>query len=246
MVGLLYKELVLNKRTILTIIAGIIFMSIFIFVPLTDLTNGGGQGIEMGVYTFLMSLICLILISLTGTLQQSIFSTDEKKVWANFISSTPLSVYGQVLTKYLFSLLITASLLVYCAIAFKINAVIQGNDCGAIKIIVALSVVQLLLRSIEFPFLIRFGSKSGNSIRMFFSFLLVFIAFIYCLFGDLSIFGTFDDFMKWFTKLMDSETIISIKRTISILAPIIVAVLYFLSYKISCKLYLKGTESYDK
>ena len=239
MAGLLYKEFILNRRNILIGFSGILFLSIFVFMPAPDELKGS-------VYTFLMLLICLILVFMTGNIQESIFGTDEKKVWANFIASTPLSVKGQVLSKYCFTLLISIALIAYCTIIFGINTLIQGESCGVMKFVLGFSVVQLFMRSIEFPFLIRFSSRYGNSIRMVFGFLIVFIALIYGLFGDLSIFGTFYDFMDWFIKLTSGEYINNVWRVVKITAPILTAVLYYLSYRLSCRFYPKGVENYDK
>lgn len=239
MAGLLYKEFILNRRNILIGFSGILFLSIFVFMPAPDELKGS-------VYTFLMLLICLILVFMTGNIQESIFGTDEKKVWANFIASTPLSVKGQVLSKYCFTLLISIALIAYCTIIFGINTLIQGESCGVMKIVIALSVLQLLMRSVEFPFLIRFGSRYGNNIRIAFSFLLVFVAFIYALFGNLSVFGTFDDFMNWFVKLTSGGYANNVWRVVKIAAPILTAVLYYLSYRLSCRFYPKGVENYDK
>ncbi len=240
MAGLLYHNLLLNKTNLLLSWLGILFMSMFLLFPMpSELLYGG-------IYTLMMAMICCLIFVLTGVEQQSIFAADERKKWADYISTTPVSVKGQVLSKYYFSLLISIATLIYCNLAFRINAVIQGQDCGAMTIVISLFVFQLCLRSVEFPFLIRFGSKFGNNLRMVGGLALLFLVFVYLLFGDLSIFGTFDDFLAWFTKLMSGEVFSNTVQILVALAPAFAAVLYYLSYQLSCRWYLKGCENYDK
>lgn len=240
MAGLLYHNLLLNKTNIVLSWLGILFVSMFLYFPLPSELQGSG------VYILMMAMVCCLIFILTGVEQQSIFAVDERKKWADYIATTPVSVKGQVLSKYYFSLLISIATLIYCSLAFRINAVIQGVDSGALTIVVALFVFQLFLRSLEFPFLIRFGSKFGNNSRMVCGLALMFLVFVYLLFGDLSIFGTFDDFLAWFTKLLSGELFSNTRQILVALAPAFAAVLYYLSYRLSCRWYLKGCENYDK
>lgn len=242
MAGLLYKELILNKKNLLLISGGILFLSIFLFMPASSDFIDGGEA----VYTLLMASLCVIFFALAGTLQQGIFAYDERKKWTDFISSTPLSVKGQVLSKYYFSLLISIATFVYCNLAYGINAVIQGKDSGVMNIAIMIFTLQIFIRSIEFPFLIRFGSKYGHNYRMIIGGIIILIVFVYCLFGDMSVFGTFEEFMDWFTKLFKRDLLSDTFLFTIALVPFIVGVMYYLSYKISCRLYLKGAESYDK
>lgn len=242
MAGLLYKDLILNRKNLLVVIIGEIFFAAIMLLPIpSELLEGG----EM-VYSLLIAPLGLIMFMITGATQQELFVIDEKKIWADFIVSTPLSVKGQVLSKYLFSLLMSVSTLAVCTLVYGLNSVIRGFGGGVIRVMPMIFVFQLYIRAIEFPFLIRFGSKYGNNIRTGIFFAIVFAAIVYGLFGDLSIFGTFDDFMEWFTALYSSVNISDVTRMLTVLVPIAAAVVYFLSYKISCRLYLRGTDNYDK
>lgn len=242
MAGLLYKELILNKKILISMSGTMLFFSIFLFVPIpSDL-----KGEYYGIYALLLSLLCVMLFMFSGVIQQGIFAYDERKKWADFISSTPLSVNGQVLSKYYFSLLISIATFVYCNLAYGINAVIQGKDSGVMNIAIILFTIQIFLRSIEFPFFVRFSSKYGNNYKSAVFGVIFMIIFVYLLFGDLSMFGTFDEFMEWYMKLYNSNVISDILLLILALAPFAVGFMYFLSYKISCRFYLKGAESYDK
>lgn len=239
MAGLLYKEFILNKKSLFTSFLGVLFVSIFIFFPARDV-------VDSPVYTFAMALTGLIIFAISGAAEQSIFSPDERKKWVDFISSTPLSVKGQVLSKYYFSLLISLATFIYCFLAFSINSVIQGSDCGASSIAYMLLTLQLCIRSVEFPFLVRFGSKHGNNIRIALGNVVLFIVFVYFLFGDMSIFGSFEDFMDCFARFVNAQNFTDIMLVISAIVPVAAIGMYILSYKISCKLYLKGAKSYDK
>ena len=239
MAGLLYKELILNKKSLFSALIGILFISIYALIPARDVLEGP-------IYTFSMLSICLVIYMLSGAAQQGVFMSDENKRWTYFVTSTPQGVKGQILSKYYFSLLIGIATLVYCTLIFSINAVIQGEDCGVLSLAIAMNVAQLILRSAEFPFLVRFGSKYGNNMRIALAFALVFIVIVYMLFGDMSIFGTFEGFMEWFTSLLEGKAFGDGILTVISLVPIFAALMYYFSYKLSCKLYPKGVENYDK
>lgn len=247
MAGLLYKEFILNRKNLLIIGAGNLVLSIFLFIPAsTDLIDGGTLDSGEAVYTLLILTIGVLLFFCMGSIQQSLFIQDEKKVWSSFITTTPISIRGQVLSKYYFSLLISIATLVYCTLVYGINAVIQGRDSGVTSILIMLFVYQTFLRSIDFPFIVCFGSKNGTNVKVVIFFIIPFAAIIYGLFGDLSIFGTFDEFIEWFTKLLTGELYNDAMLMLIALAPFFTGAMYYFSYKISCKLYLKGAENYDK
>ena len=73
------------------------------------------------------------------------------------------------------------------------------------------------------------------------------IGIAYLLFGDLSIFGSYESFTNFLMNHILSEDGFTTGFTdILYLIPALIYVLYYISYRISCKLYLKGGEHYDR
>lgn len=242
MAGLLYKELIINKKNILVICGACLFLSFYLFIPISLENND----IAWSIYKLGMMALCVLFFLITGSLQQGIFSADENQKWSSYIVSTPVSIKGQVLSKYYFSLLISIATLIFCAFFYGINAVIQGMDSGVMSIAVMMFILQTFMRAVEFPFLIRFGSKTGNNYRLVVFFCAFFIIFVYLLFGDLSVFGTFDGFMNWITKLISGQTFSDAVLVVIAVIPFATGILYYFSYRLSCRLYMKGVQNYDK
>ena len=100
--------------------------------------------------------------------QQGIFEHDERKVWLSFIGSTSHGVQKQVLSKYAFQLILSTAVFAWCSIFFLCAKFIE-NNCNiewAFKFLQILLWIQIFFRAVENPFLIRFGSKRGNMIRV--------------------------------------------------------------------------------
>ena len=130
----------------------------------------------------------------------------------------------------------------WCTFLFYIASAVSNHNVTIAGLVLQLIVfIQIFFRAFETPFIIRFGSKKGNIIRMVFMGTIVLIILTYALFGDLSIFGSVEDLIKWFQDTF-SENIPMFLR----ISPAVILFLYWISYKISCFLYLKGGESYDK
>ena len=130
----------------------------------------------------------------------------------------------------------------WCIFWFYTAAAISDHDITVAVLVLRFFVlIQIFFRAFETPFIIRFGNKKGNVIRMSAMGTIILIILIYSLFGDMSIFGSVEDVVKWFQETF-SENIPMLLR----FAPAVVLFLYWGSYKISCLLYLKGGDSYDK
>lgn len=246
MAGLLYKEFILNKTMILSTCIGFLFFTGMWMFPADADSIIGSDELSRSVYGFMLSLSGVIMYLMIGSIQQSIFMPDERKKWADFIGSTPLSIKGQVASKYIFSLILSFAMLTYLSVILSINAVIQGRDSGVMNVMIIIFILQIYLRSIEFPFIVRFGGKTGNNFRIAISFVLTFGVIIYYLFGDLSIFGTMDEFFDWFFGIISGKGFGNVLSLLTALSPFIAGAMYYISYRISCRLYMKGVENYEK
>ncbi|MDE5993798.1 MAG: ABC-2 transporter permease, partial [Oscillospiraceae bacterium] len=161
MAGLLYRDLVLNKKNLLSMALGEILISFIMFMPLTDTE---AVGLEISIVTALLSVFVFIVLFLTlGVMTATIFEADESKKWAYFITSTPLTDVSQIKEKYLFTLLLYIALFVWCYFLSALSAALGG--AANVLIAFLMMCIMLAANAIEFPFLVRFGSKAGSHIK---------------------------------------------------------------------------------
>ena len=241
MAGLLYRDLVLNKKNLLIMALGEIGLSLLIFAPIIF----DGVTSDTEIITSQLSVCVFIMLFLVlGIMTASIFEADESKKWAYFITSTPLTDVSQIREKYLFTLLLYVALFVWCYFLSVLSAVLGGSANSMAACLMMF--IMLAANAIEFPFLVRFGSKAGSHIKTAVMLIAMIIAFEYIFFGDLSIFGSPEKILELFEKLSDTSLMSDISLTVLAVFPYFSAGLYFLSYKLSCKLYLKGAEEYER
>lgn len=239
MYGLLYKELVLNKKNLICIALGELTVSSLVLLPL--IFNDSNE--EAQVIIGLLSIfVFFMLFPILGMMTAGLFETDEIKKWAYFVSSSPITEVGHIQAKYLFTLLLYITLLVWCNFLAEVSAVFGGS--ANMMIAFEMLWVMLLTNAIEFPFIVRFGSKFGSYIKTAITAALSLAAFEFFLFGNISAFSDPEKFFALFEKLSDASAMSDISLVLLGAFPFVSAGLYFISYKISCKLYLKGAEEY--
>lgn len=243
MAGLLYRELVLNKKNLLGMALSEMAVSLLMFLPL--IFKDDSLGLEPSTVTALLSVFVFIMGFLVlGMMTAAIFEADESKKWAYFITSTPMTDVSQIKEKYIFTLLLYHVLFIWFYFLFVFLAAFGGS--ANIMVAFEMMWIMILTNAIEFPFIVRFGSKAGSHIKTAVMLILMLIAFEYIFFGDLSIFGSLESFFEFFERLSDTSLMTDISLVLLTVFPYISAGLYYLSYKISCKLYLKGAEEYER
>ena len=249
MLGLLYKEFIISKRSL--IMSLIIYLFSIAVVCLTlciSLFAANGETPEDWAVsvTMMSGILTLILFGATNVYYNNLFISDEKRVWANFSISLPTSVKGQVKAKYIYLFLINSIALFITSIPDAVIGYISGEFSGAGSLIGQMIFMILILKySVEIPFTLRFGTKAGSYIMTAGYVVLSFGLIIYGLFGDISFFME-NEFMDVFVKTIEFLT----SDTASIIGlgifSWVVLILYIVSYKISCKVYKKGVETYEQ
>ena len=233
MFGLVYKELVTRKKQLLILLP---IAALFTIIVIADAAT---KDEYIGVM-LMLAAVCIILIS--GTFEQGSFENDETKKWLSFISSAEDGVRKQIGSKYLFNLILMISVFTYLELIFELAAAMTGINADIFFMALQLMMFfQMVYRAVESPFMVAFGSKYGNTIRMIVMLILVFGFIVYALFGDLSIFGSTEEL------LLRAEEFLSDSGSYFILlTPAFAFLLYYLSFEISCRLYLHGGEFYEK
>lgn len=239
MQGLLYKEFYENRRS-LKLFAAFAFYGFFIMLSRVFFMFKVNEQLEV-LTAFATPLVLMLM---TGIINTTIFRYDEKKLWSGFVSSTPVAAKGQVKSKYLFALLLYMITLSACFIADTLNCALHGA-APVFETVALVFWVQLIFSALEFPFVIRFGSKKGNNIRAVIVIALLFIVIVYALFGDISMFITEESFYDFATRLLKGEIGAMEMLWVNAVIPYVAITLYILSYKLSCKFYQKGAESFE-
>ncbi len=250
MLGLLYKEFIVSKRSLISSLiiytVAVIVVCIAITLAYTGVTENDGMLPEdwSASVTAMSSIVTVILFGTVNVYYNNLFISDEKRVWANFAISLPTSVKGQVKAKYIYLFLINSVALFIANIHDAVIGYVSGEFSGAGSLIGQLIFMLLIFKySIEIPFTLRFGTKAGSYIMTAGSVAIAFALLIYGLFGDISFFLE-NEFMDVFVKAVDFLT----SDTTSIISlgvfSWVVLILYIVSYKISCKVYKRGVETY--
>ena len=234
MTGLVYKEWKQNRWFILSmILCG--FAPLLVLLLLHSETSDIGETpLRIG------GLIAGFLTA--GALQMLVLRGDDRKLWGYWITATSDGYKGFLRVKYemIFGMVVLFLFTLqcvdrgYCAVAADMGKTEVVEISG---IAVLLCFVQILLRAIDIPFVYRFGSKKGSFIKLIF---LVTGAIIFTVLFLLNVerFDAIIDTCKSVFNGQNSPLILSVGLVLCL-------ALYYISYRITCRLYLKGVEQYD-
>ena len=247
MTGLLYKEFRQNRFMLLI---GIGISLFFLMLPIQAVIEEyGGDEEYFNAYMMTIKLaFSAAIFFMTGAIHSVIFESDERKKWVYFAACTPECVEGVLWRKYTVVFMLTGICVIYC---FVVDAVfcIFAEESSVISIVMMIVYVQIFLRAIEIPFWVRFGTKRGSMVKAAIMLAIIFAIILYALFGDLSVFSSseslIDKIMGFVNKFLEGDMPDGIILITGVF-PFAAAALYYLSYRISCKLYLKGVEEFDK
>ncbi|MBR1392325.1 MAG: ABC-2 transporter permease [Ruminococcus sp.] len=229
MTGLVYKEWKQNRWFILSMILCGSAPLIVLLIMRGEIKDIGEAPIRIG------GMIAGFLAA--GALQMMVLRGDDRKLWGYWITSTADGYKGFLRVKYemIFAMIVLFLFTLqcvdrgYCAVAADVGT----RDVGEISgIAVLLCFVQILLRAIDIPFVYRFGSKKGSFVKLTYLIMLtIFLLVLFILNKD-----RFDSIIEVFKT--NSSLMLSVSLVLCL-------ALYYLSYRITCRLYLKGVEQYD-
>ena len=124
---------------------------------------------------------------------------------------------------------------------FLMEMICAANDAvwfGMAQFIILFFYIQIILRAIDIPLTLRFGLKNGSLVKCIGMIVLGIAVMIL-----ISNYG--EDLMELYEKTSEQQRGTVINLLLGLL-PVIALVLYGLSYQVSCKVYMKGAEQYDK
>jgi len=161
MKGLLYKDYVLFKNTLRTLIGMGAFILIVICIGITEMNIAFGIASPEDAYSisYLNAVgYCCFFIMLTP-LSSSLFTPDEKPTTVSFLFSTPQAAKGQIQSKYYFLLILNTVILLLC---FLTDTIIMGRvgeyASSASLPCLMFFCMNLILLALRIPLHVRFGS----------------------------------------------------------------------------------------
>lgn len=251
--GLLYKDFVLIDRvgklrvtwimTALTLLYIALRMAFPGTMENSDFIIIGAEGETVNLIDvfFLVVFAGQLIISLTLVSGAKIMGSDEKNKIKEYLSSMPIDPNVYVASKYIF--IAAAAYVIYSinyiwgvtCIAFCRAGQMQNMAIMLVSFIPTAVSIVLLLATFEIPLYIYFGKEKAMRVRVMFWTLIAFVAIGFLMFGDVTAVSNLDILiiMEWMER--HNKGIVIFQN----MAPVIVLIFYYLSYRFSGYLYHK-------
>lgn len=248
MAGLLYKDFIgIRGKRIVGILAGctVLFLIVRFVFPgnVTTALAGGMKESETGDLrdSLLVTLPMLLVVcgmTLPSTWTTAICRNDEKNKTRQFTGALPLDKNAYIASKYIFigiAVYVLFSLETMWIIIF--NSVAGDNLSREVvtyisSLLAAFCGISLLIAAIELPFFLTFGVKKGSVLKTAILEGIALLVTAYLLFGNLTVFDNFNIyvFVNW------CEEHLVIVMLISIVSPVADILIFWLSYRLTCRI----------
>ena len=190
----------------------------------------------------LLSLSYILFLALGSLMSSGFFSNDEKRPWNNFAISLPQTGKGLVAAKYYSVLIVHLMILFICFVTDTIVVALYGSPAvSGMMTAVLFFVIRILVNAIAIPFMLRFGAALGLNVEVACLGIILMLLGVYALFGDISIFLS-GNILDALTMFLTSQNVIWFLA----LLPFVAALAYYISYRVSLKVYRKGAENYGQ
>ena len=237
MMGLVYKEWRQNRFFILLMI----FCALLPFMMMLYNKDMVTNAEEASNFRILCTVIAFLG---AGGIQTMVLQGDDRKIWGYWITATPDGYCGFIRVKYEMVFAMTVLFVtclqmfdgLFCAAAADMGWEMTGSMSA---FAVPLAFLQIILRATDIPFTLRYGNKKGSIIKLIYSILFVIIISVLILTNA----GNFSVILFESGEKLFNEDNVSL--ALGILCVVALAA-YYISYRISCRVYLKGVEQYDK
>lgn len=251
-VGFLYKEIRQNSKSIITVILLPFLILIFLTCCLAIVSLGEKYGGDNWIIITLTSDLLRILsialgfFSVSGLLL-SVFHGDDKKLWAYFTASVPMGVKKFLYTKYVLSFAMCGLYFVSSYVAETLAATVSWFALGEeiisfTSIFVIIFFALIFQNSFSIPMMLRFGEKKGSIINLIIILCLAIAAVLVLSFIPAEM---QDKVFAWLAGFITGDYGDLTMLLLGIFPAFSVGA-YFLSYRVSCKIFMKGVNEYDK
>lgn len=183
----------------------------------------------------MLAMTPVLLLGLSGYAMNHIISQDEKNKVRAYIIGMPISKNTYIASKYVFMIIqcyVTLAISYVMGSFFLAYCVEDIQQVGSFLLAMLLPMVCFILfyMSFDIPLLILNGSNKARIIEYIVLAAVAIVLIGVTLFADLDSMGTsIESIINWFNN---NSTLISI---VEILMPVIVGVIYYLSYRITCR-----------
>ena len=242
MSGLLYKNFYVNRSSLLfSLVTQLLCCAVILLVCFFQ---GGKPFLDEGANeaVVIFSLLYYLGSMLPAMATSELFRTDEGKTACSFAMSVPTGAKGQVEAKYYYILIENLLILFIGFITDTITMVLTDGTVYLTTVLFMIFCWRIWVSSFEIPFMIRFGSQRGLNIKGAVFGIIMMLGFIWFLFGDISFLMDNDDPISALMETLQNGDVVFWLS----LFPYASIVAYYLSCKISVKIYRKGAESYEQ
>lgn len=251
--GLLYKELKQNRLMLIFAALTPVLLTAFpfCFSAIEAMADSVGADGMFGTAAngIMRVIMCVAGIFIVSALMSEVFRDDDKKLWAYFVISAPQGVKGFLYRKYAVTLMMNLIYMVSGVFADNLLATahyfVLGKELTVSMQSFYLSGVFLLMgiSAFDIPFTVRYGSKRGSMVKMV-------VMLSICGVG-IAVFGLLPDAARMkltesVSAMFNGEGANDILRLISSFLPYIAFAAFLYSYKIACRVFMKGVNEYDK
>ncbi|MBR1506779.1 MAG: ABC-2 transporter permease [Eubacterium sp.] len=249
--GLIYKDLYLVKSKVIAGSLSILFIILLMYVIYANVAKNVLFPTEMAAVITDLTIVMYI-----GALSYGyIIKTDTKKQWGFYGMALPGSAKLIVGAKYMTVFIMYLISYIICVLNDLMIGLFFGKAVDMSLLVLMFMLFQMFLNAIEMPFAFRFGTDKASGIRILITTVVVLVISIYLLFGNIEWLMAEDGLVKTIIRLfsdnMDSRAISGeLQRFINRLTLInyiemavfthLMVLVYYISYRISCKVFRKG------
>ncbi|MGN0164764.1 MAG: ABC-2 transporter permease [Lachnospiraceae bacterium] len=235
MAGLLYKDFIAVKGRIYVLICVVhlqVLCALRVFV--TD-----GESVDISIAALLLLFAVVMPGIILFNLETAIIKADDGRKQKQYYLSLPISRKGYVAEKYIMLLLMYYVVTSFICIEIMLckAGMVYPEALKMVNGIQSLFPVLigffLIISSIELPFFLAMGTKRGLMAKTSIVLGLFFLGIVFMLFGDLTILDRID-FISLITYLQEHYIVLLV---LQILFPVLAGGIYFLSYRLSCRLF---------
>ena len=258
--GLIYKDLYLIKNKIMIMAASLMFTYVLMIVVL--IVAAKNLTVEVlepmaGIFDFMV----VFYIGLMGF--NYLLKVDDSRSWGFYGISLPEGGKSIVASRYMSTFILYFVSLTICVINDIVCSLVTGAVINMSELYLGIIFCFIFLNAIELPLAFRFGADKASVIRILISVVIFLIVSIYLLFGNIEwlmgdkgilvilirIFrqisetpeGSGEGFEVLSAELKKFVTNMTLKGYIVwAMCYHLVVLFYYISYRISCRVYKKG------
>ena len=248
--GFFYKELVQNRNLI--IFTALLPLGLLLLAFVMAKVLSYSSEVSGGIPDYATGNPVRLLMTAAGafiasSILPSVFQGDDRKVRSYFTVSSPAGVKGYMYCKYLLAFSMNILYMVSCYFTDTLSATLRYAVLGEeaqnlMTLFVAVFYIMLFLCAFDIPFSVRFGANKGSLIK---TTALILFALILAVCLALLPESTFQKITGLIVDIFTGKANGTVMLFTAVF-PYIAFAAYIFSYKISCKIFMKGVNEYDR